>query len=470
VATEVVGTSIETKGALTISAGQDLNAQAAYANAGGALTANAARNVNIGVAQQETSLDQAIYTTSKGLFSSSTSSSTNKSATTTSVGSTFSGDSIKVQAGNNLAVTGSDIVGTKNVALSGTNVTITSAQNTATSEVTSRETSSGLMGSGFGVTVGSRAMDRDTVSSSVSNVGSSVGSVSGNVTIAATDRYAQTGSSVLAPGGDIGISAKTVDINAAYDTSSSTDKQSVRQSGLTLALTAPAISALQTVRQMSQASKQTNDPRMLAMAAASAGSALKDAYSSVSNMAENPQDMSGVKITLSVGSSKSDNTVVQTAQRAVGSNVGAGGNVSIVASGAGQQSNISAVGSTISAGNNVALKADNQINLLAAQNTSSQHSTNSSSGASLGIGFAMGGSQNGFTLEAGINKGRGNADGSDMTNVSTKVRAGNAVSLDSGGDTTLKGATVTGNTVAAKVGGDLNVESLQDTSKYDAKQ
>jgi len=161
---------------------------------------------------------------------------------------------------------------------------------------------------------------------------------------------------------------------------------------------------------------------------------------------------------------------MQTAQRAVGSNVGAGGNVSIVASGAGQQSNISAVGSTISAGNNVALKADNQINLLAAQNTSSQHSTNSSSGASLGIGFAMGGSQNGFTLEAGINKGRGNADGSDMTNVSTKVRAGNAVSLDSGGDTTLKGATVTGNTVAAKVGGDLNVESLQDTSKYDAKQ
>ncbi|ALU91055.1 filamentous hemagglutinin protein [Herbaspirillum rubrisubalbicans M1] len=468
--TEVVGTSIETKGALTISAGQDLNAQAAYANAGGVLTANAARNVNIGVAQQESTLDQAIYTTSKGLFSSSTSSSTNKSATTTSVGSTFSGDSVKVRAGNDLAVTGSNIVGTKDVALSATNVTITSAQNTGTSEVTSRETSSGLMGSGFGVSIGSRAMDRDTVSSSVSNVGSSVGSVSGNVTIAATDRYAQTGSSVLAPGGDISISAKTVDINAAYDTSSSTDKQSVRQSGLTLALTAPAITALQTVRQMSQASKQTNDPRMLAMAAATAGSAVKDAYSSVSNMAENPQDMSGVKITLSVGSSKSDNTVVQTAQRAVGSNVGAGGNVSIVASGAGQQSNISAVGSTISAGNNIALKADNQINLLAAQNTSSQHSTNSSSGASLGIGFAMGGSQNGFTLEAGINKGRGNADGSDITNVSTKVRAGNTVSLGSGGDTTLKGATVTGNTVSAKVGGDLNIESLQDTSKYDSKQ
>jgi len=36
----------------------------------------------------------------------------------------------------------------------------------------------------------------------------------------------------------------------------------------------------------------------------------------------------------------------------------------------------------------------------------------------------------------------------------------------SGGDTTLKGAVVTGNAVSTDVGGDLKVESLQDTNTY----
>ncbi|MFJ9535136.1 hemagglutinin repeat-containing protein [Herbaspirillum sp. NPDC101396] len=468
--TQVVGANIDTGDALTLSAGQDINAKAVYANAGGLLAALAGHDINFGVARQGTSLDQAIYTTSKGLFNSSTSSSTARAETTTSIGSTLSGDSVLVQAGSNLNIVGSNIVGTKNVALSATDVTITTAQNTGTRDTTSRETTSGLMSSGFGVTLGSRGQDRDTNTSSTTNVGSTIGSVGGNVTIVATNRYTQIGSDVMAPGGDITIKAKTVDINAAYDTSSSSDKQSMHQSGLTLALTAPAISALQSVQQMSVASKQTNDPRMLAMAAATAANAIKDGYNSVKNMAQNPEDMSGVKITLSIGSSKSENTVVQTAEQAKGSNVGAGGNVNIVATGGGQQSNITAVGSNISGGSNVSLVADNQVNLLAAQNTSSQTSSNRSGGASLGIGFAMGGSQNGFTLEAGVNIARGNADGKDLTNVNTVVHAGNTATLVSGGDTNIKGANVSGNNVVANVGGDLNLESLQDTSKFDSKQ
>jgi len=42
--------------------------------------------------------------------------------------------------------------------------------------------------------------------------------------------------------------------------------------------------------------------------------------------------------------------------------------------------------------------------------------------------------------------------------------------LQSGGDTTLKGGVVTGQTVAALVGGDLTIESLQDKAIYDSKQ
>jgi filamentous hemagglutinin len=468
--TQVVGANINTTGALALAAGQDINAKAAYANAGGALAVMAGRDVSLQAAQQETSLDQSIYTTSKGLFSSSTSSYTAKAETSTAVGSTLSGDSVVVQAGNNIGIAGSNVVATKDLALSANNVTITTTQNTGTRETSSRETTSGLMSSGFGITIGSRGQDRDTSTSSTTNVGSAIGSVGGNVTISAAEHFTQTGSDIMAPGGDISIAAKTVDINAAYDTSSSLDRQAMHQSGLTLALTAPAISALQTVQQMSVASHQTNDPRMLAMAAATAASAVKNGYDSVSSMAKNPEDMSGVKITLSIGSSKSENTVIQSMEQAKGSNVTAGGNVNIVATGGGQQSNITTIGSNIDAGNNANLVADNQVNLLAAQSTDSQNSNNRSSGASLGIGFAMGGSQNGFTLEAGVNIARGNANGTDVTNENASVHAGNTATLTSGGDTNIKGATVTGNTVIANIGGDLNVESLQDTSKFDSKQ
>lgn len=104
------------------------------------------------------------------------------------------------------------------------------------------------------------------------------------------------------------------------------------------------------------------------------------------------------------------------------------------------------------------------MNLLAAENTASQHSTNKSSGASIGIGFAIGGQQNGFTLDFAASQARGNSDGDDVTYSNTHVSAGDVVKVTSGGDTNIKGGVITGKTVQADVGGDLNVESLQDSS------
>nr|WP_225561104.1 hemagglutinin repeat-containing protein [Comamonas sp. CMM02] len=50
------------------------------------------------------------------------------------------------------------------------------------------------------------------------------------------------------------------------------------------------------------------------------------------------------------------------------------------------------------------------------------------------------------------------------------LRAGNTVTIQSGGDTTLQGAVVSGKQVVADVGGNLNLQSLQDTSTFDGKQ
>ncbi|MDY7579776.1 hemagglutinin repeat-containing protein [Herbaspirillum sp. RTI4] len=87
----------------------------------------------------------------------------------------------------------------------------------------------------------------------------------------------------------------------------------------------------------------------------------------------------------------------------------------------------------------------------------------------IGIGFGFGGAQNGWTLELGVAGGRGDQNGTDLSNTSTIVRAGNTANLISGGDTNLKGAVLAGNTVNAIVGGNLTIESLQDTSTYQSK-
>ena len=74
---------------------------------------------------------------------------------------------------------------------------------------------------------------------------------------------------------------------------------------------------------------------------------------------------------------------------------------------------------------------------------------------------------------SGRSVGKGNsscaADGADVTWTNSELDAGKTLTLESGGDTTLKGAVARGEQVIAKVGGDLSIESLQDISTYRSK-
>ena len=65
--------------------------------------------------------------------------------------------------------------------------------------------------------------------------------------------------------------------------------------------------------------------------------------------------------------------------------------------------------------------------------------------------------------------GRGKADGKDESWTNSHVTAGNVLAIQSGGDTTFKGASGKAEQIIASVGGNLLLESLQDSSKYDSK-
>ncbi|MDR8748323.1 tRNA nuclease CdiA-2 [Burkholderia multivorans] len=389
---------------------------------------------------------------------------------TYSQGSTISADGVTVASGRDINVTGSNIVGTNDVTLKATrDINIKTSQDTIQSSTYYERQESGLLSNGgLSVSIGSRSQSDKQQSASVKNNGSAIGALDGNLTVSGGNDVHATGS-LLHAGNDLAVVGKTVTIDSAHDTMSQAEQQQFRQAGLSVGFTNPVVAAVQTGRQMAEAAQHTNgDARLMALAAATTGLAAKNLYDDATggNLAQSP---TSVGISISLGASKSDSQSHAHASTAVGSTLSAGRNVTIAASGAGADSNINVIGSTVSAGNKALLAADGDVNLQAAQSTSSQHSTNSGSSASVGIAFTVG-SQNGFSLNAGVAGNRGHADGDSTTWTNTHVTAGDTLRIQSGGDTNLKGAVASGKQVVADVGGNLNVESLQDKDHYDSKQ
>jgi len=485
--------------------GGDVHLSGAYLHSqDGAITVAAANNVAIDAADTEHSTAYEHYSKRSGLFNTTVVQEASFTHSDRAEAGVISGDTVNIQAGNPLnatgdvSITGSQLVADGALSISaGRNLTITSAQQSAQTLSSYQKKTSGLFSSGgLSVTIGSQQNDQNRESTSVTNVGSTIGSLNGNIALKAGDAYTQTGSAVLAPQGDIDITARTVDINEARNTDTNTFETKFKQSGLTLAVSSPVISAIQTAQQMGQAAGQTSDGRMKALAGMTTGLAGLDAYDAAkagqgstingkdnqirtgtdadgnptSRDATAADKVGGINLSISIGGSKSQSKTTQRSNTAAGSTVAAGGNVNISATGAGSDSNLTVQGSDIKAGNNVNLKADGDINLLAAQNTVSQQSTNKNNSASIGVGINFGGNQNGISFQAGASGARGHADGTDQSWINTHISAGNRASLDSGQDTNLIGATVTAPRAVADIGGNLNIESLQDTSRFDSKQ
>lgn len=386
--------------------------------------------------------------------------------------STISADGVTVTSGRDINVTGSNIVGTNDVSLSAArDVNVKTSQDTIQSSTYFDKKETGLMSNdGLSVSVGSRSNSDKQQSSSVTNNGSAIGALNGNLTVSAGNDLHATGS-ILHAGNDVNLAGKTVKIDTATNTSSFAEQQQFRQAGVTVGVTNPVVAAVQTGRQMTNAAQSVGgDPRLIALAAATTGLAAKNTYDSLKQMGGDPvKAATSVGINVSVGASKSDSQMQAQWSTAVGSAVSAGRNVTIAAAGAGKDSNIDVIGSTISAGNNAKLAAEGNVNLQAAENTSSQHSTNSGASASVGVSFTVG-NKSGIAFTAGVAGNRGNADGDSSTWTNTHVTAGNQLAIQSGGDTNLKGAVVSGKQVVADVGGNLNIESLQDKDHYDSKQ
>jgi Hemagglutinin repeat len=302
----------------------------------------------------------------------------------------------------------------------------------------------------------------------------------GNLTITAgTDKQYQgtgqgnlitQGADLLAKG-DVNIEANRVDLGAAQGDSTSMSHSSTSSLSVGAALAGTVGSLITQAYDQAQAAKDgTGNSRLDgAMALKSGYDSYKlidgGAKSAMATADAGPANGTGSAfgISASINSSHSESKSADHTSTQRGTNIQAG-NLNITA----RETDINAQGAKLQA-ENISLDAKRDINLGAASNSSNTQSSNSNSSAGVGVTVGLG-QQNGISFQVGASTGHGNANGSETSYDNTLVTASNKLSIKSGNDTNLKGAQLAGKQVTTDIGGNLNIETLQDQSSYTSKQ
>lgn len=467
------GTEIASGGNTVILAGRDVTAQAADVTAQGDIGVAAGRDVNLTTATESDYRYREQTKTSSGFLSKKTTHTIEEESATREKGSLLSGDNVTVSAGNNLLVLGSAVAGDGDVALSaGNNVDIVAATNTDTAWRFKETKKSGLMGTGgIGFTIGSSKSTHDLreQGTTQSESFSTVGSTGGNVSIAAGKQAHIGGADIIAQK-DISLTGDSVVIEPGHDKRTRDEKFEQKSSGLTVALSGAAGSAVNNAVTTAQSAKQSSDSRLAALQGTQAALSGVQAGQAVAlDQAKGDSDKRNnntIGVSASIGSQSSKSSSHMESETTTGSTLSAGNNVTIKATG----SDITVAGSQIKAGKDVTLDAARDVNLIASQDTQQTTGKNSSSGGSLGVGVGVGSGGAGISISANANSSKGHEKGNGVWQNETTVDAGNRVTINTGRDATIAGAQVSGETVVADIGRDLTIASTQDSDHYNSKQ
>ena len=142
-----------------------------------------------------------------------------------------------------------------------------------------------------------------------------------------------------------------------------------------------------------------------------------------------------------------------------GSRIASGGNTNVTAG----EHDLTVKGSTIE-GKDMSFTAKGNVRLEAGENTSITTTENKFSSASIGASFAPQGLSD---ISINANKGNGNSKESLTAYSPTIVAAEHNLTLTSGKDMDIIGSKAQGDRITAKVGGNLNIETLQEKETFE---
>ncbi|ESS50405.1 hemagglutinin-related protein [Ralstonia solanacearum SD54] len=346
----------------------------------GGVTIVADRNVTLAEAREVHDSSRSVSSASGSALSSKSASSSDAMHLDVGAGSSVSGNSVRVQAGNDLTVRNSAVVGSGDVSLNavGGNVLITAGQNVRDESHSFEQKQSGFSGTGgIGIAYGhSGANGRSELHEvTQSDARSTVGSTGGNVSISAGKDAAIIGSDVMAGStggatGNIDVRAQNIRIEAGQDHAWSSSSQEAHSSGISVGLVGTPLDTLRNQREAQRDPSKVNRVRN-SLNEVGAGAL------------DTPQLAIGFNARGSRSQTSSESLTHSASQLTASGDIRlrATGNGATDANGRAASGDITITGSTLSAGGTAALDAQRSVVLQASTDTYQESSSASSSGS-----------------------------------------------------------------------------------------
>ena len=449
-----IGSAVTAKGSLTMQSERDISIKAADIRSEGMTAVEAGRNLTVENGKEITDLEEHHRHKERSLLSSTTTTTHDEVHAVKAQKSIIEGNTVSLQGGKDISLTGSAAASTKETALSaGRNISINAAEETDKEIHKKQVKKSGLIGSGLGFTIGSEKKKDGYDTEETMQAGSTVGSVKGNVTIHAQNNITVRASDIIA-GKDTLITGRNVDIESKDNTYRGKEEHEYKKSGLTVSLGGAAVNAARTVAAPVKRAGEVGDGRLKALYAVQAGMNARDIQKNQkTDKAINKNNAVGINISLgSTGWKDHAETITEETR---GSTITAGRTAAIIA-----KEDMTVKGSTVNA-KDIFLKAGKDISILSSENKSTTIEDYKAKSGSIGASLSKGG----YGIGASYGKGKGQIEETTLTHTPSDITAKNTVALSSGNDITIRGGTVKGNKVTANAGR-MSIESEQDKKNY----
>lgn len=455
----VKGTTIAAKNDISIASGKDINIKGSnVAGEAGKADLIAENNVNIA---NETEYHERLHEEHNkvsGLLSSKTTDIYDYSRQNTVVGSNVSAGEIAISSKKDTNITGSNVVADNDVNVkTGGNLNIGGAEQTSESEYRKSVKKSGVFaGGGLGFTIGKEKQKDQYANQNVEQVGSTVGSVKGSVDLEAQKDANIKGSSVVA-GKDINITGENVSIENSDSIYNAQEKHEFKRTGLSVSVGGGYVDVVNNAANSVKHATEVEDKRLGALVAVKG---YKDADKAIKNIKSNGGGKvnENLSINVSLGTTKSKSESNSTTTVANASEVKAGGDVNVTST----KKDINITGSNVE-GKDVTFNAKDNLNITASKNTNKTEQSSKSSSASVGASLELGKGPS-YSISGSMSKGEVSANGTTYNE--SNVTANKDLSFASGNDTNIKGGKLSGEKITGNVGGDLNIESKQDSNNY----
>ena len=454
-----VGTSMEAKGGVAVQAGQDIHARAAYINSDNGTVAMAAgRDINFTTGRETAVDDYGLKHKESGLLSSSTTTVRTHDDHQRVLGTTVTGHAVQLGAAQDVNLTAATVAGQHDVTVAaGRNVTTTSDTQYDKATAYTKVKSSGVLGAGLGIMVGTQKMQDNYEDESKTQIGTTLGSSEGSITIAAGDTAHLTTTDIIGKTG-VAIAAQNIILDGKQNEAHEHQTHEESMSGLTIGLSSPVMEAAEGLRSTIRTAQTRDNKTLQALEVYEGGKTLNNQIHAMKQ-----DEIGSVGIHVGIGSSSFKQEYQKDTVTYAGGALASEGTITLaVGSNDAAKGNIKAIGETIQ-GQNITLAASHDIDLRAATNTQTIAENYNSKGSSLGMTIT-GGAISG--VDASFSKEKDEGTTTMTPHAGTTVTASDTLTMQSGNDMNITGSQVGGNTIKADIGGNLHITSLQDTEMY----